>query len=82
MAIALAGREINRVLVVDDDPAARDSFSEILADMGLSPISEPGPLDDLRKFVEAVPKIADAVFADYKLKPRNYSIFQGDSLVA
>ena len=82
MAITLARREINNVLIVDDDPAARDSFSEIIVDMGLSPINEPGPLDDLKSFVNSVRQKADAVFADYRLKPRNYSVFEGDSLVA
>ncbi len=82
MAIALAGREINRVLVVDDDPAARDALSEIIADMGLTPTCEKGPLNDLREFVEAVRQKADAVFSDYRLKPRNYSVFEGDQLVA
>jgi CheY-like chemotaxis protein len=82
MAIALAGREIKDVLVVDDDPAAREALSLIITDMGLSPICEPGPLVDLRDFVNAIQQKADAVFCDYRLKPRNYSVFEGDKLVA
>jgi CheY-like chemotaxis protein len=82
MGISLAGRQINNILVVDDDPAARDSFSEIIADMGLNSECESGPLDDLKAFVDSVSERADAVFSDYRLKPRNYSVFEGDSLVA
>lgn len=82
MSIALAGREIKNILIVDDDPEARDAFSEIITDMGLIPICELGPLDDLEAFVKLVPKKADAVFADYRLKPRNYAVFEGDFLVA
>jgi len=78
----LAGREISNVLVVDDDPAARDAFSEIIVDMGLNPISEQGPLENLKAFVNSVSQKADAVLSDYRLKPRNYSVFEGDSLVA
>lgn len=82
MAISLAGRQINNILIVDDDPAARDAFSEIITDMGLSFICESGPLDDLIAFVNSVSQRADAVFSDYRLKPRNYSVFEGDRLVA
>lgn len=82
MALALAGREIENILVVDDDPGARDSFAETIADMGLNPIEEAGPLENLIPFVESVRLKADAVFSDYRLKPRNYSVFEGDSLVA
>lgn len=82
MELAFAGRKINHVLVVDDDPAARDALSEIIVDMGLSPISEPGPLENLSAFVNSIRQKADAVLSDYRLKPRNYSVFEGDSLVA
>lgn len=80
--IGIDGYEINNVLIVDDDPAARDAFAEMITDMGLNPKSESGPLEDLLQYVKSVPQKADAVFSDYRLKPRNYSVFEGDSLVA
>jgi len=82
MSLAIHGQKIERILVVDDEPAARDSFSYIVEDMGIEPVCQNEPLIDLSSFVVLVRKKADAVLSDYRLTPGNYAGFQGDALVA
>jgi hypothetical protein len=39
------GREIQRVLIVDDEPNAREGYTWVLADSDFEPVLEQGPLD-------------------------------------
>lgn len=82
MPVVCQGREIRRVLVVDDDPDGRKSLGYSIEDSGMEPINEQGPLENLTSFVKQIPAKAEAVFSDYRLKPTNYSAFNGDELVA
>jgi CheY-like chemotaxis protein len=83
MPIELQDRTINRVLVVDDNQGAREAFSYPLEELGLVPVQETGPLPDtVGTFVSTLAGRADAVFCDYRLRPGNYSSYDGDELVA
>jgi CheY-like chemotaxis protein len=82
MSLTVAGNEINRVLVLDDDRAARASMSYALTEAGTEAVMEEGPIQSVDAFLASVAKRADAVFSDYRLKPLNYARFQGDELVS
>lgn len=74
---------IKRILVVDDDAGAREGFGYPIAELGFTPVSEPGPITDLDKFVARLPDKAQAVVCDYRLKTDGvYSSFNGDEIVA
>ena len=79
--IELQGRQVERALIVDDDPQARDAYEYLIEDMGLQPYKVPGPLNDLEIFFRSIgPK--DAVLCDFHLKKRAYANWDGDRLVA
>lgn len=74
---------IERILVVDDDAGAREGFGYPIEDLGITPVSEPGPITDLDRFVEEIPDRAQAVVCDYRLKTDGaYSSFNGDEVIA
>ena len=74
---------IERILVVDDDAGAREGFGYPIEDLGITPVSEPGPITDLERFVEEIPDRAQAVVCDYRLKTDGaYSSFNGDEVIA
>ena len=74
---------IDRILVIDDDPGAREGFAYSIEDLGLTPVPEAGPITHLDRFVAEVPRRAQAVVCDYRLKTTGeYSSFNGDELVA
>ena len=74
---------IKRILVVADDAGAREGFGCPIEELGITPVSEPGPITDLRRFVEEVRGRAQAVVCDYRLKTDGaYSSFNGDEVVA
>jgi CheY-like chemotaxis protein len=81
MSITLAGRKIDRVLILDDQPSARQAMRLALEEAGVEPVVEDGPivLDSLLKHASSS---GDAVFSDYRLTPGNYAKVQGDKLVA
>ena len=77
------GQTITHVLVVDDDPGAREGFGYPIEELGLTPVPEEGPIADLERFLRMLPRKAQAVLCDYKLKVHGeYSSFDGDELVA
>ncbi len=82
MAIAVAGQEINRVLILDDEPEARRSMRFALEEAGVEPVVEDGPIRSRGVFLRSVGSRADAVLSDYRLTPGNYATEQGDSFVA
>ncbi|HTW92507.1 MAG TPA: hypothetical protein VMH22_12475 [bacterium] len=72
----IAGKEISKVAVVDDDRRVRESTAEIIADMNLKPtkITSVGPLSD---FVSRMVSEFHAVVCDHRLKSHGYASFQG-----
>src|SRR5690242_3263340 len=83
MAITIAKRSINKISIIDDQATVRESYELSVEDLGIEPVSEPGPLDEqLPVCVNAVSKRADAAICDYNLKVKTYSRFNGAELVA
>ena len=81
MPVTISDREITRVLIVDDEPAARDGYRYAIEELGLDPLMIPGPLDSTQSFVEHA-EPSDAVVSDYRLKMHSYAACDGDVLVA
>lgn len=78
----ISGQTLTTVLVVDDDPGARESYEYALEDLKLKVIFEDGPLEDLVEALKALNSKADALICDYHLRKHNYSAFNGDVFVA
>ena len=79
--IELHGRKIERALIVDDDPQARDAYKYVIEDMGLRPCKVSGPLDDLSAFIGSI-EPNDVVLCDFHLKKKSYASCDGDQLTA
>ena len=77
----IEGREITRVVIVDDDPAARDGYAYPVEDLGLEPVKMPGPIGTTDSFLANLTR-SDAVVCDYHLKKREYAPYDGDRLIA
>lgn len=83
MPVTIHDREINRVLIVDDDPEARDGYGYPVEELGLEPVMAEGPVDTAESFVIEAKQLADAVVCDYHLRTHNnYATCNGDTLVA
>jgi len=82
MSLTMQDTSITRVLIVDDEPGARTGFGFFVEELGLEPIEENGPIEDVGAFIEQFPSKADALLCDYHLKKRNYANFDGDILAA
>jgi hypothetical protein len=78
----IQSKEISRVLIIDDDPAAREGFGYPIEDLGLLPVYELGPVNDVETFLMTFGTKADAVLCDYHLKKHDYAQFDGDILTA
>ena len=76
----IQGREIRRVLIVDDDPDVRASYSDPVEDLGLKPVMFE-TIGTPQSFLEKV-EPSDAIVCDYHLKKHSYSPCDGDVLVA
>ena len=78
-----SAEEIDRILIIDDDEEARKGFAYSIEDLGIIPVPEAGPITCLDRFVAELPRRAQAVMCDYRLKTTGqYSSFNGDELVA
>ena len=73
-------KEISRVLIVDDDPAARDSYVYPVEDLELEPVMFER-LVTLNSFIANV-EPSDVVVCDYHLKKHSYAQCDGDELMA
>lgn len=82
MPVTIHDREISRVLIVDDDSAARDGYGYPVEDLELEPVKVEGPVETIESFLIKAKQSADAVVCDYHLRKHNYAICDGDILVA
>ena len=74
---------IESILVVDDDAEAREGFCYSIEELEITPVLEEGPIKNLAQFVTQVPRRAQAVLCDYRLKTSGtYSSYGGDEVVA
>ncbi|MFO0685024.1 MAG: hypothetical protein U0234_23400 [Sandaracinus sp.] len=79
----IAGREINRVAVVDDDELFRASLAEAVNDADLEALDTPGPLGRIEVFLDKVVDNTHAALCDHHLqKKKAYAQFNGASAVA
>lgn len=77
----IAGIEVKKVRIVDDDPSARDTMSETVVDAAFEALPAPGPLGSLSQFLEASRAEVDAVVSDHRLAGP-YAEFNGAEAVA
>jgi hypothetical protein len=82
MPIKIIDRIINRISIIDDQAAVRDSYELSVEDLGVESVSETGPLEELEHCVKGVSNRADAAICDYNLRVKAYSTFNGAELVA
>ncbi len=82
MSVQLDGTTIERIWVVDDDPAPRQMLAHSLLIASLEPFEELGPLSDLDSFISGKVQSVDAVICDHKLGLRSYATFDGAEAVA
>ena len=78
----IGGATIARVLIVDDDPNAREGFGYSIEDLGLEPVFEGGPIEDVASFLGSLPERADAILCDFNLRLHAYAKMDGDTLTA
>ncbi len=74
-------QSIDRILIVDDEPLAREAFTLVIEDMELTPKEIdrfPGP--DIQSFVTTI-QPNDAILCDYHLKKRSYAPCNGDEIL-
>lgn len=81
MHLQVAGKAIKRIMIVDDDPDARESYEYIWEDLHVKSLQEAGPLNDIDKFLKRMMKRSNALLCDYHLKKKVYATFDGDELV-
>ena len=79
--MTIQGREVRRVLIVDDEPEARGGYGYAVEDLGLEPFPVSEPVDSMEAFV-ARTEPTDAVICDYHLKKHSYATCDGDEIVA
>jgi CheY-like chemotaxis protein len=81
MSLQIADREIQNVLVVEDNSDARESYQYTLEDMELEPVLEAGPLGTLEAYIATIGRY-DAAICDHHLTESGYAHFTGARLVA
>ena len=80
--IAIHGRQIERALIVDDEPEARNAFEYVIEDMGIRPQQVTGRLrNDIDPFVSSI-EPTDVILCDFHLKKHSYAPCNGDKLMA
>jgi hypothetical protein len=82
MTLELAGRKIETVKIVDDDPYVREALAWTLEDTHLTPVKADTPLPELVEFITRSMKEVDAIICDHKLTKGKYASFNGAVAVA
>ena len=80
--ITIQDRQIERALIVNDEPDAREAYEYVVEDMGVSPYQVVDGLhDSMSPFLSKL-QSADVVLCDFHLKKRDYAPFNGDKVLA
>jgi hypothetical protein len=82
VALVIDSHTLERISIVDDDKAVRDSYVMSVEELHLQAVNESGPLPHLDRFAQEVTQRADAAVSDFKLQVKNYAKFDGAQLVA
>ena len=80
--LTLQNVQISRVLIVEDNPAAREGYGYSVEELGLEPVAEQGPIENIADFLKGFRSKADALLCDFHLMTRDYARFNGDVLAA
>lgn len=81
MPLMIDGTSIERVVVFDDNPAAREAYTYPLEELHVEPIPVEGPLESVDQVAELLPTRAGAVLCDYHLTKKNYAAFNGEEII-
>ena len=80
--LTIQDRQIERALIVDDEPDAQDAYEYVVADMGIrSHKITDGLHGSLNSFLSTI-QSGDVVLCDFHLKKRNYAPCNGDQVMA
>lgn len=79
-SLQIGTKSIEKVWLIDDDPAVRATYEDSVEDLQLKAVNQPGPLPDLDTFTKSF--AADAAICDHHLAPHKYAPFNGATLVA
>lgn len=80
--ITIEDLQIERALIVDDEPDARDAYEYAVEDMDVLPYKvADGLRDSMDAFVSTI-QAGDVVLCDFHLKKRNYAPCNGDEVLA
>lgn len=83
MALQIAGRKIHRVRLIDDKVESRAVLSYPVEDLKLECVDEPGPIDDIDKYIRDFTVMGDAAICDHHLKEsKGYSDYNGAEVVS
>ena len=82
MSLIIAGRQIDRVAVIEDNPSSRESYEPVLQDLSLTAVLESGSLPSLEEYLVRLPSFAQAAVCDHHLKHHAYAAYNGAPLVA
>ena len=80
--ITIQDRQIERALIVDDEPRAREAYEYVVEDMGVSPYKVVDGLHDGMNRLRSEIQPGDVVLCDFHLKKRNYAPYNGDQVLA
>ncbi len=82
MSLNVAGQEISKLKIVEDDEKTRDSLAETVEDVDIRPDKIEGPLGSLDSFLCNQANDTDAFIFDHQLKQSGYAEFNGAQAVA
>ena len=80
--ITIQDRQIERALIVNDEPDAREAYEYVVEDMGVSPYQVVDGLHDSMSPLLSKLQSADVVLCDFHLKKRDYAPYNGDQVLA
>ena len=75
-------RPIERALIVDDEPDARNAYEYVIEDMGIEPHQVTGGFhENLEPFLASI-RPNDVILCDFHLKKHSYAPCNGDQVLA
>ncbi len=82
MTQVIRGITVDKTLIIDDQPEAREVFAETIEDAALTPLPASGPLGDPDTYLKkSIDGPATAALCDQFLHHRNYARFEGTELL-
>lgn len=82
MPLQIGNRSVERVSIIDDDEKVRQGYELAVEDLGLTPVSEAGPLPPIPALVLDLASRTQAAICDHHLTVKNYASFSGAEMVA